>query len=181
MKYLSSPPDCIFFTAILAAGSDVYHTAEYKLIDIFGHPLLQLPPSSFEHTVYYEPEMGTGLLKGFIAFSTPFSPNELARRKLKTRKLEWELGFRDQAGFHRQVNIDPGYTSLFHVVLATSKNFSHRLYLGEGVFAEVTLIYHPDSWEELAWTYPDYKLPDVQTFLMRCRTLLKTGERRRRS
>ncbi len=174
MKQLSFPSDCIFFVAILATDQQLYQSAENQLIKNYGPPIHRLPPAIFTHSAYYETEMGPGLLKGFLSFRSPFHPGMLAKRKRETRKVEWDLGSYDPQGFKRSVNIDPGYVSLFHVALATSKNFSHRFYLEDGVFAEVTLLYHPGGWEELAWTYPDYKLPEVQQFLSQCRSTLKS-------
>lgn len=174
MKPLSTPPICLFFTAILAAGQKNYITAERELQRIYGPPIDRLPAVKFGHTAYYEPEMGVDLLKGWLAFPPPFHPDELALRKRETRRIEWETGHGINPEFRRSVNIDPGYVSLFHVALATSKNFAHRFYLGEGVFAEITLLYHADGWELLPWTYPDYKIPEVMQFLSGCRAILKS-------
>lgn len=181
MKALSSPPDCIFFTAILSNDDAVYEDVCASLIAIAGTPILRIDPIAFDHSDYYREEMGDGLLKGFLAFPPPFHPGRLVYRKRQMRELEWFYGYDDSDGFHRVVNIDPGYISLSQVVLATSKNFSHRIYLSDGVFAEVTLLYHAHGWEQLPWTYPDYKIPVVQDFLTECRCYLKHHIDRNRS
>lgn len=173
MKLLVSPSPSIFFTAILAVDNTIFTDALSLLSRKYGKPLHILQPKHFRHTDYYASEMGSDLIKGFIAFEPPFDQSRLLDRKLETRGLEWALGYHDNDGFHRQVNIDPGYISLYHVALATSKNFSHRVYLGEGIYGEVTLLYRTTGWELLPWTYPDYKILEVQTFLSRCRESLK--------
>lgn len=172
MKSLSSSPCCFFFTALLAVNKSVYSTVESKLISCFGTPVNRLAPQHFEHTRYYQSEMGSELLKGFLGFKPPFNVSDLARSKLITRSIEWATGSYDNQSFQRRVNIDPGYVSLYHTALATSKNFSHRFYLEQGVYGEVTLLYHKNGWEELPWTYPDYKIASVQKFLTKCRELL---------
>jgi hypothetical protein len=172
MKFLTSPPCGVFFTALLAADKSVYTAVELMLIDMFGDPIRRLEPQSFAHTRYYENEMGSNLLKGFLGFKPPFKINTLPQRKIQTRSIEWKTGVYRKNWFQRSVNIDPGYVSLYHAALATSKNFSHRFYLGKGVYGELTLLYRKDGWEELPWTYPDYKLSSVKGFLTECRNLL---------
>jgi hypothetical protein len=172
MKHLASSPPCVFFTAILASGIPAFSGVHSLLIQKYGAPIHQLDPVQFKQTDYYVSEMGSNLVKGFIAFQPPFHPDQLPVRKRETRGLEWKFGYRNTRGFHRTVNIDPGYVSLYHVALATSKNFSHRLCLSEGIYGEVTLLYRISGWELLPWTYPDYKIPGVQSFLSECRTSL---------
>lgn len=163
----------MFFTAILASDIMAYEDVSEALVTRYGPPAFRFNPRAFDHSEYYSDEMGDGLLKGFLAFPPPFHPGKLALRKRQTRELEWYYGHEETDGFHRIVNLDPGYVNLSQVVLATSKNFSHRIYLRDGVFAEVTLLYHAAGWEKLPWSYPDYLIPDVQDFLTQCRFHLK--------
>ncbi|MCD4652832.1 DUF4416 family protein [bacterium] len=174
MRPLTPPPACLFFTAILARGYAAFEEAVNSLVELYGNPVEFLPKEKFDHSDYYKKEMGSGLLKGFLGFQPPFNPADLALRKRQTRELEWKFGIHEFNGFRRVVNIDPGYVSLSQTVLATSKNFSYRIYLEDGIFAEVTLLYHATGWELLQWTYPDYKIPGVQNFLTCCRSKLKT-------
>ncbi|HPQ40458.1 MAG TPA: DUF4416 family protein [bacterium] len=173
MKALTHPPDCIFFAAILSNNAAAHDDVCQSLVSMYGEPVLKIDPIAFDHSDYYRDEMGDGLLKGFLAFPPPFHPGQLALRKREMREIEWCYGISEPDGFHRIVNIDPGYVNLSQVVLATSKNFSHRIYLNDGVFAEVTLLYHASGWETLPWTYPDYRIPEIQEFLTQCRFLLK--------
>ena len=106
----------------------------------------------FEHTTYYQPQFGTGLLRRIWTCGPLIDPGALAAIKLRTNELEqrWAVEGR------RRVNLDPGYLSLAKLVLATTKNHGHRIYLGSGIYAEVTLAYRDGGFRPWPWTYPDY-------------------------
>jgi hypothetical protein len=107
---------------------------------------------AFDHTRYYEAEYGTGLVRRIWAFEELVAPEALAAIKLRTNELEkgWTAEGR------RKVNLDSGYVSLSKLVLATTKNYDHRIYLGKGIYAEVTLHYRNGGFRPWPWTYPDY-------------------------
>jgi hypothetical protein len=172
LKSLSSPPSAVLFAAYLISDLELYASVLKDLCDRFGPILEEIKPQPFKETEYYSAEMGDGLSRGFIAFKSWFDPADLKRGKQAARLVEMKYGLDQTSGVHRRVNIDPGLITLSSIILSTSKNFSHRIYLGEGIFAEVTLLYHSKGWSELPWTYPDYKLPEVQTFLTVCRAHL---------
>ena len=176
MKSLVKPQSAVLFFAVLSSSGDAYNECLDLLSMRYGRIVEHHPPLPFINTAYYQPEMGSGLKKGFIAFEPPFHQDMIVAAKLFARHLERYFANREMSAsnhFRRIVNIDPGYVSLSKVVLSTSKNFSHRIYLNTGVFAEITLIYHPKHWEQLPWTYPDYKFESVQAFLFRSRHHLK--------
>ena len=132
-----------------------------------GIPPVTGPDLPFTFTAYYEREMGPGLRKRWLVFPIPCPFPDLVTWK------GW--AYRDEQRFahdqKRRVNVDPGWLGLSHLVLASFKPFSHRLYLGNGVYAEITLIYHrkPPRWEPLPWTYADYRDPRVQQYLLEIR------------
>jgi hypothetical protein len=107
----------------------------------------------FAYTDYYEPEMGTGLKRMFFGFGRLASPDALVDLKLFTNRMEQTLAINGK----RTVNIDPGYLAAARVVLASTKDFAHRLYLGKGIYGEVTLMYQKKDFQALPWTYPDYR------------------------
>ena len=111
-------------------------------------------------TTYYEPEMGKNLLRSFLTFQNHVSPAAQAEIKLKTNELENEF----LENNNRQVNLDPGILSAHNLILTTGKDFSHRIYIKDGIFAEVTLMVNKGKLAPLPWTYPDYKLPQVLDF-----------------
>jgi hypothetical protein len=123
----------------------------------------------FNYTKYYEKEMGENLHRQFISFSKLVQRDELRDIKLWTNEIENK--FKDENG-RRRVNIDPGLLGLENLVLASCKNFGQRIYLGKGVFAEVTLIYRKKSFISLPWTFPDYNSLQVKEILMKMRNIL---------
>jgi hypothetical protein len=165
LKFLEFPAPALLFSAILSLNQEFYAQARSRLKSHFGEIIEEVEPQPWTQTDYYASEMGPNLIKGFLAFSPPFFENHLVDCKRFARSIEWSIAASVDGEFKRTVNIDPGCITLSKVILSTSKNFSHRIYLGSGVFAEVTLIYHPGKWEVQPWTYPDYKIAPVQTFL----------------
>ena len=119
----------------------------------------------FDYTSYYENEMGAPLFRRVFAFDKLIRQNDLAAIKLDTNHIEQKY---TQNG-KRRVNIDPGYMLHERFVLASGKNFSHRIYLDEGIYADLTLMYINGSFQKLPWTYPDYADRPMQTVLERIR------------
>ena len=108
-----------------------------------------------QFTDYYAAEMGENLNKLFISFAKLHEPDQLIQYKVQSNHLEEEFLLNEQ----RQVNIDPGYITEAKLVLATTKDYSHRLYLGKGIFGDLHLHYENGSFKKQLWTYPDYQQP----------------------
>jgi hypothetical protein len=106
----------------------------------------------FEHTTYYEEEFGLGLRRQIVTFERLIDPAALPGIKVETNEIEWSVA----EGSRRRVNIDPGYVSLGKLVLATTKDHAHRLYLGQGIYGEGTLTFQRGRFRPWPWTYPDY-------------------------
>jgi hypothetical protein len=106
----------------------------------------------FDYTNYYSPEMGENLVRRFLAMEKLIRPEELPDIKLTTNEIEDKLA----SDSRRQVNIDPGYISKAHLILATGKAYTHRPYLRDGIYADLTLVYQGKKFCSLPWTYPDY-------------------------
>lgn len=106
----------------------------------------------FKYTDYYFKEMGEPLYRQFIAFEKLISPSELWKIKVYTNKLEMKFSKDGK----RQANIDPGCLNFSRLILASAKDFSHRIYLNKGIYAEITLIYRDGEYQTLPWTFPDY-------------------------
>ena len=137
----------------------------------YGRALLRSPVFDFTFTDYYTEEMGLGLKKVFVGFEKTISPDELAQVKLFANSLEEKYAFIDKEAKKRTLNIDPGYVGEGKVVLASTKNRSQRIYLGRGVFAEVTLLFKGGVYLPLPWTYPDYKTPLACSFFQSFKNL----------
>ncbi len=120
--------------------------AEYGPVDAVS------PWMAFDYTAYYEPEMGGGLFRRMLSFRDLVRQADLPRIKTFTNDLE----ARFSGDGRRTVNIDPGYLLHERFVLATGKNFTHRIYLSDGIYADLTLIFQKNTFQPLPWTYPDY-------------------------
>ena len=130
-----------------------YSKARKILSRKFGSIDFESPNLNFNLTNYYEKEIGRDLFRRFISFDKLISPDALPRIKVLTNKIEKKLSYRKG----RTVNIDPGYLDMAKLVLASTKDYMHRIYLGRGIFAEVTLSYQGKSFRPWDWTYPDYR------------------------
>jgi hypothetical protein len=137
----------IFKEAKDLAGVLLEAEPQYGPMDFLSEPL------PFNFTDYYEPEMGRGLWRRMASFEPLVSPDQLPEVKLWTNALESR--FLDERG-GRKVNIDPGYLSAAQFILATGKDYSHRLYLRDGIYGDLTLIFRRGVFTPLPWTYPDY-------------------------
>lgn len=128
----------------------------------------------FNYTRYYEAEMGSPLYRRFLSFQKLIDPGTLAGKKVFTNSLENEFA---RPGGKRTVNIDPGYLVPAKLVLATTKDRSHRIYLGQGIYAEVTLLYYRGKFEPLPWTYPDYRTEAYREYFARVREIILRQEK----
>lgn len=124
----------------------------------------------FDFTDYYNDEFGSNLKRKWVSINKEIPENELAALKLKSVEWENELSVDNM----RTVNCDPGGISDSRVVLVTTKNYAHRVYLGDGIYAEVTLIYSKERFQPLDWTYPDYRTKTFQKFALKCREKFRT-------
>jgi len=122
---------------------------------------------TFNHTDYYERELGKRLKRSFISFRDLIPPEDLPKIKITTNKMEKRLA----KGQSRLVNIDPGYLDLAKVILASSKDYRHRIYLNSGIYAEVTLYFQIKSYKPWIWTFPDYKTNEYIDIFNRIRKI----------
>jgi hypothetical protein len=138
----------------------------------FGPLALVSEAFDFTETNYYTATMGEGLKKQFITCERLVDPGELAHIKCATNAWEAEYAALGGHAEPRPLNLDPGYVTPAKLVLASTKDHAHRLYLGDGIYAEVTLAFRQRQWQPMEWTYPDYRRPDYQAFFTTCREYL---------
>jgi hypothetical protein len=164
------PPDPVLLVvAAFSRHMTSIDWAREQLVRIFGPIVLESPPFDFNQTRYYEATMGAGLRKSFLVFEELVAADRLAEIKLKTIGLEQDLVRSGRYPEPRPLNLDPGLLSLGKVLLATSKDQAHRIYLRDGIYAEVTLRFQAGCYETWPWTYADYQLPEVRRFLEQAR------------
>jgi hypothetical protein len=172
---LSPLPVCRF-AGLLGGTEEELAAARWELAQWYGKidDVSNVIPFSF--TKYYEGEMGAALLRQWVRFEALFSPEHLAKCKLETNMAETLLArqFREKGegrGVERPINIDPGYVHRYKVILATTKDHSHRVYVREGIYEEVTLHWSQNVWTAWPWTYADYQSDEAKTFFTRARAV----------
>ncbi len=138
--------------SLLTGRLDLLPAVEQSLEQRLGPIDHRSPLLPFDATSYYADEFGPALQRVIVTFERLGDAASLAGVKRLTNELEQRWA----ADGKRQVNIDPGYIALGKFVLATTKDQSHRIDIGQGIFAEVTLRYRHGTFEPWEWTYPDY-------------------------
>lgn len=159
------------FCGILYRDEDVMSAAREKLIRRLGETDLEAGPFPFDFTSYYRGEMGDGLKRRFLSFKERISVENSYVWKVFTNEVEKE--FYGGKEFPRRINLDPGYLNLSRVILFSAKDYSHRIYLGRGIFGEVTLYFEKNRFMFLPWTYPDYKTEKYLDFFMKARNIYR--------
>ena len=176
------------FAGLLASNEEQLAAARHELAQWYGKIDDCSPILPFTFTQYYDDEMGKNLLRQWVRFEALFAPEHLAKCKLETNMAETLLARQFGASgigappvtaaetpaapphSARPINIDPGYVHRYKVILATTKDHSHRVYLAEGIYAEVTLHWHHNRWTPWPWTYADYQSDTAQAFFVKART-----------
>ncbi len=169
MGAVKDPAPVFYFVSIIFGEKERMESAKEKTTEILGVEAQATDPAAFYQTDYYEKEMGKDLSRVFVLFDSLLPRDRLAEVKLRTNDVEALLS----RGKDRCVNIDPGYLSLENVVLATTKGYSHRIYLGQGVFGDLALMFYRGTYKPLEWTYPDYRNGETIALFNRWRTVLK--------
>ena len=141
------------FIGFIFAREEIYLKSKRILERKFGQSDFESQILPFNHTRYYEREFGTNLKRKFLSFERLTQPGRLSQIKVITNKIEKKLSHNSV----RQINIDPGILSLSKTILATTKDYKHRIYLAKKIYAEVTLYFKNKSFHPWEWTYPDYK------------------------
>jgi len=141
--------------------------ARNRLKRKFGQVDFESKELNFDCTDYYEAEMGKPLKRKFVSFSKPVLIQDLYRIKLYAIRLENKFS----TGKFRRVNIDPGYLDLAKLVLATTKDYAHRIFLRKGIFAEISLSFKGNSFSANEWTYPDYRTKEYLDIFNQIRLL----------
>jgi hypothetical protein len=167
------PPRVKLICGMIAADTGLFDQAEQGLTRRLGPADVVSDVMPFDFTDYYSRQMGCPLHRKFLAFADLAQGDSLARLKRATNDMEEQFADEAPPGAPtRPINLDPGYVELGKLVLASCKNFAHRIYLAAGVYAEVTLIFRHGRWHGLPWTFPDYASGRYDPFLLRARAEL---------
>jgi len=157
MWNLRKPELVKLIIGILAADRQCLHAAVEALTSKFGRTDFVSNVWPFTQTDYYKDETGEHILRQFVSAERLIAPALLAKIKHKTNKLEQKLAAKLALPLPRPVNLDPGIIEPSKLILASTKNYSHRIYIGKKMYAEVTLIFDRGHWRPFDYTYPDYK------------------------
>jgi hypothetical protein len=178
MWQTKEPKPVKLIVGILAADGECLQKAVEAVAKEFGPADLVSDVWPFDKTDYYKEQTGENILRQFVSIEKLIDPGELAAIKHKTNAMEQELAERlrgskpHPTSVPRPVNLDPGTIEPSKLVLATTKNYSHRIYIGNEMYAEVTLMYDKGAWTVLPYTYPDYRQPHYWEFFEKVRKKL---------
>jgi hypothetical protein len=174
----------MLFLAAFSGRDEALEWAATTAVGAWGPIAIQAGPFDFHETDYYQSQMGTDLKKSLFAFATAIDPGSLAQRKCQTN--QWESQYVQEhntrvpstaelssSGPPRPLNLDPGYLTEAKLVLASTKDHAHRIYLERGIYAEVTLRYQDGAWRTAPWTYADYRRREYLDFFHSCRDYLR--------
>lgn len=177
MGEIHTPLPVKFFTGILTSIPGILPQVEASLVARFGPVDLRSPQFIFDKTHYYDEEMGSPIYRYFISFASLIEPSFIAEAKVRTNELESAFAS-EYHEVRRPLNLDPGYVEQSKLVLASTKNFFHRILIADGIYAEVTLHFENGAWRTFPWTFPDFKADSYHEFFTSVRTLYRDQLRR---
>lgn len=152
----------LLFCGILYSNTQELDRCLHLLSEKYGPISHQSNQFDYTHSTYYAPEMGSELKKIFVVFSTLINPEVLPDIKIYTNTIEDDMSSNGK----RHINLDPGTLSLHQLILLSTKNYAHRIPLQKGIYAELTLFYSKKKFQELPWTYPDFKFKEYHAFFL---------------
>ena len=156
---------------LLSAKEVLLEQAKNLLVEKYGNIDFQSSIFPFDFTTYYDEELGSGVLRQYISFDGLINAGDMGKIKRETNALESEF----KISGNRKVNIDPGYVALDKMVLATTKDATYRIYLGEGIYAQSTYYFEANSYRPWQWTYKDYCSKTAIEFFNEVRTHYKSA------
>lgn len=159
----------VLFAGVLVAEEGIKERVKPVLNQEFGETLYSTSLKEWNWTDYYKKEMGDNLKRFFIFFKKVIDPSYIADIKIKTNEIEESFSVNGK----RKINIDPGYITPSKVVLASTKNYCHRIYLGKGIYAEITLYYKNNTYRSHIFTYRDYADPETISLFNSAREMVK--------
>ena len=168
-------PPVLLLLAVISRYGEALRWAAERAEAAWGPVAAESADFEFTETNYYDTTMGLGLRKKLLGLAEPVAPERLPEIKLQTGAWEREYAALGRHPEPRPLNLDPGYLTAAKLVLASTKDHAHRIYLGQGIYAEITLSYRHGRWQPHEWTYPDYRRDDFQAFF----TQLRDGWRQR--
>jgi hypothetical protein len=172
MWELKDPSPVKLVIAILSSDAQCLDQVRPVLVEALGPVDLVSDVWPFVQTAYYADQAGQQIVRQFVSIEKLVDPGVLADMKHRTNEIEQELAHVLDRPFPRPVNLDPGVIEPSKLILATTKNYSHRIYIGKKMYAEVTLVFDKGGWRPLPYTYPDYRQRQYFDFFTQVREKL---------
>lgn len=171
MAKIKPPEPSLLFIGILYADHEILLHSKKIIGSDFGPVLFESPCLPWDYSSYYKKELGSPIFRQFVFFKNLIDPGSLVDIKLKTMERENELILEGK----RRVNLDPGYLMLSRIVLASAKNYAHRIYLGKGIYGDVTLLYSEKegTFKPHLFTYRDYQEKSCIDMFLNARKMRK--------
>lgn len=172
------PPNPVkLFIGVLYSDADLLAKARKRCEIAFGPIDWYSEDYPFDVTDYYCAEMGSPITRCFWSFANLIQPDQLPSIKLATNQIEEDLAVEGK----RKVNLDPGYLDYDKAVLASAKYNGQKIYLSDGIYADLTLYYQKGHFYPYPWSFPDFKSGRYERAFLRMRELYKVAMARRRS
>jgi hypothetical protein len=174
MGDITQPLPVKLFVGVLTSIPEILPAAEERLSAFYGTIDSRSQPYPFDWTRYYDKNMGHPIYRYFLSFENLITPGSIADIKTATNELELFFAY-EWTGIPRPINLDPGYIEESKLVLASTKNFYHRIHISRGIYAEVTLYYEKKggTWRAFPWTFPDYAADSYHAYFMSLRDLYR--------
>ncbi len=171
MADINLPKPVKLFVGILSCNKELLADVENILVKRFGELDMKSEIFPFNFTDYYTKDMGASISRQFICFRKLINPEELSAIKIWTNELEDKFKHNNRFNVIRPINLDPGYLTHCNLILASTKEYYHRIHLQSGIYAEVTLFYQHEVFKNLPWTYPDFQTEEYKNFFLEIRGL----------
>lgn len=155
---------------ILASSLEELDEAIVEVSREFGTIDFKSDPIRFTYTEYYTPEMGDEIWRLFVSLADLVEPVILPNVKIRSNRIEG----RHMRDGRRRINLDPGLLDLNRLLLASTKYAGHRIPLTDGIYAEITLLYFSKDFQDLFWTYPDFRTREYKEILHRIRSIYRS-------
>jgi hypothetical protein len=168
MGNIRTPLPVKLFMGVLTSIPEIIPKVEERLAELFGAVEFRSALFPFDLTQYYDRTMGTPIYRCFLGFAELMEPSAIAGIKIKTNEMEAAFA-EEYRNVQRPVNLDPGYLEQSKIVLASTKNFYHRILISQGIYAEVTLHFEKGEWRSFPWTFPDFKSDRYHSYFMSLR------------
>jgi hypothetical protein len=173
MANIVAPLPVKLFIGGLTSIPEMIPKAEERLTALYGAVDLRSETFPFDWTHYYDKTMGNPIHRYFLSFASLIEPSSIAAIKAATNDVEVALAG-EYVDLQRPINLDPGYLEQSKIVLASTKNFYHRILISGGIYAEVTLHFEEGEWRSFPWTFPDFKSDLYHPFFSSLRDLYRS-------